>query len=745
MSACCRPHRVDPLPHVALTGVGRVGRGLAAALLTLAAVVPRPASADDARADRVRELQAREWSLTAARLEGALRLDGRVDEPAWDRAVPASEFYQGENNEGLPASERTEIRVLYDDTHLYIGIRCFDSDPAGVRALSLFRDENSSDDLILVAIDAFRDRRSSVHFVTNANGYMVDSLQTGETTATRNQNWNTVWDARGTRTPEGWDAELAIPFKSLRFNRPAPGEPLVFGIGFKRNLPRKNEEANWPFVANDSSWYRPSELGRLHGLDGVVPGRNLELRPYAVGGVAREAPAAPARGRRDAGLDAKWGVTPGLTADFTLNTDFAQEEADVLQTNFTRFSLFFPEKRQFFLEGQQMFQFGLAREADLIFTRRIGLSNDGRVIPIRGGARLSGRQGRTSLGLMSLQTDATDATPGENFSVVRVRRDVFSRSSVGAVVTNRQGGEGFNRVAGVDASLRFRRVWVAEGFVAALHAHDAPGVQHAAYARAAYDADRLGVSYQLVDVDRAFRPGVGFVSRLDRRDHAGEVRVSRRPRASWLRQVHATASGRYVTNQAGTLETRERGLAVSGAFETGDTLALDFVDRLEAIEQPFPLRPGVTIAPGTYRFGTWRAQLNTFRRRRGRVNLTAASGAFWGGSRDTFVADGYYRFTKHFGTSLRYEVNRIDLPDSRFVSQLASSRIEIAFTKDMVLLPLLQYNPDLRQLSSNVRFHWIVRPGTDVFVVYTELDELRRPAIVRNRSLVAKMNYLLAF
>lgn len=214
---------------------------------------------------------------------------------------------------------------------------------------------------------------------------------------------------------------------------------------------------------------------------------------------------------------------------------------------------------------------------------------------------------------------------------------------------------------------------------------------------------------------------------------------------SWLRQIHATASGRYVTNQAGVLESRERGLAASAAFESGDTLTLDYVDRLESTGRPFALRPDVTLAPGTYRFGTWRAQFSTFRRRRGRVNLTAATGAFWGGSRETVVADAYYRMSKHFGTSLTYEVNRIDLPQRRFTSHLASTRIEVAFTKDMVLLPLFQWNPETRQLSSNVRFHWIARPGTDVFVVYTELDELRRPTIVRNRSLVAKMNYLLAF
>jgi hypothetical protein len=289
-----------------------------------------------------------------------------------------------------------------------------------VKARSIFREELASgDDLILIAIDAFHDHRSSVQFVTNPNGLMVDTLQAGETAQSRNPDRDTVWLARGSRDTQGWAAEVVIPFKSLRFEIPASSDEVVFGIGFKRNIARKNEEPTWPFVSKDSSWYRPAELGHLRGLRNIRPGRSLEIRPCLLAGASRDfVLRTPMEGRRDVGVDVKWGVTPNLTADFSLNTDFAQEEADLQQVNLTRFSLFFPEKRQFFLEGRRMFQLGVAREADLVFTRRMGLSEAGEVIPLRAGARLSGRHGRLSMGLMNLQSEASDSAPAENFTVL---------------------------------------------------------------------------------------------------------------------------------------------------------------------------------------------------------------------------------------------------------------------------------------------------------------------------------------
>ena len=251
-------------------------------------------------------------------------------------------------------------------------------------------------------------------------------------------------------------------------------------------------------------------------------------------------------------------------------------------------------------------------------------------------------------------------------------------------------------------------------------------------------------SYRLLDVDPRVRPGVGFVLRPDGREQQAQVRYSPRPGLSWMRQVHARGSFRNITNQRGVLETRLAGGELEVAFESGDTAAVSYEDRYEFLDTGFFLTRDVFIPRGVYRSGMTTARVNTFRRRKARVNVSAAHGGAWGGQQDQVVFDGYYRMTKHFGASLRYEVNAFDLPQDRFVSQLASSRIEIAFKTNIVLLPLLQYRPDTRQFSANVRFNWIPKPGTDFFIVYTELDELRRPFYVRNRSLVVKLNYLFA-
>ncbi|RPJ80346.1 MAG: hypothetical protein EHM13_12180, partial [Acidobacteria bacterium] len=430
-----------------------------AALLLGALAICAPPSAAQTRAgqlshaDLVRQLEGRSWEVRAARAQRALNLDGRLDEPDWETAEPITDFYQSQRNEGLPISERTEVRVLYDETALYVGFRCFDRSPEPTRARAMVWDDprSEADDLVSFMLDSYHGHRTGIQFVTNANGMAVDLFQNGETADTRNKDFNAVWESRGSRTPGGFEVEVKVPFKSLRFEPRGPDEEVVFGIGFKRNIPRKNEESNWPFVSNDSTWYRPAELGHLRGLRGIRSGRSVEVRPSVLAGRTSDLDLRTTETRKKGAVDVKWGVTSGLTADFTVNTDFAQEEADIQQVNFTRFSLFFPEKRQFFLEGEQMFQFGLPQRADLVFTRRIGLSGSGEAVPISYGTRLSGREGAYSVGAMNIQTRSSGETASRNFTVVRLRRDVFARSNVGALFTNVQGKGGeFNKVFGAD-------------------------------------------------------------------------------------------------------------------------------------------------------------------------------------------------------------------------------------------------------------------------------------------------------
>jgi Domain of unknown function (DUF5916)/Carbohydrate family 9 binding domain-like len=719
--------------------------------LAHALLLPPVAAAQErseARAERVRRLKARTWEVRAVRLSGDLQIDGKLDDPAWASALPVTDFYQRETHEGLPATEPTHVYVLFDDTNLYFGFRCFDDDPKRPLAKTMFRDENiAADDGVSVMIDAYNDHRSAVQLATNANGILFDMLQNGEESSTRNLNWDTVWYARGSQIDGGWEAEIEIPFKSLRFEPPADGREVVFGIGFKRNLPRKNEETYWPFVSNDSTWYRPAELGQLRGLEGIRSGRSVELRPYALGGITRDTSMPERDMRSEVGIDAKWGVTTGLTADFTVNTDFAQEEADVQQINFTRFSLFFPEKRQIFLESERSFLFGVPREADLIFTRRIGLSRSGGIIPILAGARLSGRQGAYNVGIMNMETDDVPDTlvPKENFTVVRLRRDIFKRSNVGAVFTNRQSGSAFNRVYGADLNLYFGS-WSLESYYAA--EDDDPGRTRgtsSAYAKLEYRSDRYGAIYRYLGIGEGFDPGIGFVLRPDSRQNQAQLRFSPRPASiDWVRQFHFTGTFDYIPNQRGVLETRR----VTGEFRTtleaGHETTMRYTSSHEFLEEPFRLRPGVVIAPGAYDFSTMELRFDSFGRSHRRLNVGFLTGGFWDGERETLALGGGYRLDKHLDLSGNYEVNWVHLPGNEFTTHLASARVQIAFTTDLVLMSLFQYNHDSRQLSSNVRFNWIPKPGSDLFVVYNELDDVFGSLGLRNRSLSVKFNYLFA-
>jgi hypothetical protein len=708
------------------------------------------------REERVRALNARTWEIHAERVREPIEMDGWLDEAAWERARPIGDFYEGETDEGLPSTEKTIVRVVYDDENLYFGFFCTvgehandghqsphaDREAEDSRPRTMFRDENiGSDDAVAIMLDAYNDQRSAIFLATNANGILFDMSQNGQGPRTRNLDWDTVWQSRGQEVPGGWTAEVRIPFKSLRFRRPLPGQPVVFGVGFKRNIPAKTEEVYWPFVSNDSTWYRPAELGKLHGLEGIQPGRNLEIRPYALGQANGGGEWTGERGRTDGGLDLKWGVTPGLTADFTWNTDFAQEEVDDLQINFTRFSLRFPEKRQVFLEGQRHFAFGERRDADVVFTRRIGLSDDGHAVPILGGSRLSGRQGAYTVGLMGMATAETTSQVGERFTVARVRRDIFSRSAVGAVFTDRSSDGRFNRVAGVDTNLHFRDAWAFEGVVARVFEETAQGSTGMAAGRLEYEDDLFGGTVKFIEIGENFNPGIGFVPRTGMRKTFLQGRVSPRPNIPWLRQVHLQTNLNNTWNLDNVLETRRTNLNGRATFESGDEISVELTDQYEFTNYDYSIS-GVEIPAGEYPFRRAQFQVNTYRRRYATLQAGYEFGGFWGGTRDLWTLGGSYRINKNLGLRGNYAYNRIQLPGGDLNTHLVSTRMQLAFRNDLILLGLFQYNNTTGDLASNVRFNWIPKPGTDFFLVYTEVDEWSEVFFVRNRSLSVKLNYL---
>ena len=474
-------------------------------------------------------------SVTMVEARAPIVLDGVLDEEVWRAAVPAADFVQAEPHEGQPATESTEVRVAFDRDALYIGVICRDLDPSALIVNDIRKDFAAGEqDTFEVILDTFADRRNGCVFVTNAVGAKSDAQIANEGRDV-NTSWDAVWTVAAKRDAAGWSAELRIPFKTLRFEK---GTDRIWGINFSRRIRRKNEIDYWSPVPRVYNLYRAGLAGTLAGLPDASQGRNLRIKPWVAANSTRPVAGPSFDAGAHAGLDVKYGVTPSLTLDVTAKPDFAQAEADEQQVNLTQFSLYFPEKREFFLENSGMFYFGdipresrvggtrfSAPEEDILlfFSRRIGLTDAGQEIPIAAGARLTGRVGAAGVGAMTIHTQSTDGRDGDHYTVLRGRRDILRNSDIGAIVLARQSSgpsADRNSVAGVDANFRFKRALSFNGF---LTKSATPGVADGEWAgkgSAAFNNNRLHAQYSLLSVGEHFRDDIGFIKRT------GSARIS---------------------------------------------------------------------------------------------------------------------------------------------------------------------------------------------------------------------------
>ncbi len=508
------------------------------------------------------------------RLAERLRVDGRLDEAVYQRVPAITDFIQNVPVEGAVSTERTEAWILYDDTSIYVVGRIWDTAPPEKWvANELRRDTNQlrQNDHFGVLLDTFHDRRNGFFFYVNPLGARADTWVTDE--GNNNSDWNPVWQARTGRFPGGWTAELAIPFKSLRY---VSGQNQVWGIQLRRSIRRKNEWTHLTALpaadGGPSALTRVSRAATLVGLDLPSAGKNLEIKPYTIGSVTTDRlRTPPASGALDGnvGVDVKYGVTANLTADVTVNTDFAQVEADEQQVNLTRFNLIFPEKREFFLEGRGIFEFarGAGSVSPLVptmfYSRRIGL-NAGRIVPIDVGGRLTGKAGPWGIGVMNIETheEPTSRTPATNFSVVRVKRDVLRRSTIGAMLMNRSqsaAGAGGNQAAGVDMAVNLYTNVSLSGYYAQTSTPGLRGDAASYFGRFEYGGDRYGARAEYLVVGDNFNPEVGFVRRDNFARTFGSLRFSPRPkRMRRVRKFTYEGSVEYIENRGGVLETRNQ-------------------------------------------------------------------------------------------------------------------------------------------------------------------------------------------
>ena len=706
-------------------------------------------------------------TVRAVRLREPLVIDGRLDEEVYRRVPHLGPLIQQEPDEGAPASEATDVWIFFDDRNLYVSVRCWDSQADRIVANELRRDHLNifQNDNFGFSLDTFHDQRSGFFFNTNAIGALRDLEIIDERGG--NINWNGVWDVRARRFEKGWDAEFAIPFKTLRYRGTGA---QTWGLILRRVIRWKNETQYLtpiPRSYGSAGIYKLSSEATLVGLEVPDDRPVVEVKPYGIAAMTdrRSRNTIGREQTGDAGVDLKYGLTKGLTADFTYNTDFAQVEADEQQINLTRFSLLFPEKRDFFLESQGVFQFGNARARGVtgqapslapivFFSRRIGL-NEGQQVPVVGGGRVTGRTGKYAIGALHIRTgDEPEAGASTtDFSAFRVRRDFLRRGTIGVIATNRSKratGAGSNQVVGSDVSLAFHDNILFNSYYAQSRT---PGDRrdHASYmGQFSYSPDRYGFNFEHLYVGEDFNPEVGFGTRESFRRTYGQVRFSPRPLASRVvRKYWYEASLDYVTDTHNVLETRKAGAAFRVDFNSGDGLDFEYSDEYELLRQPFSVVPGVTIAAGSYRFQNLGVRYGLGpQRRRLTGAFTLARGSFYDGAKTEVGYRGRLELTTKLAVEPRVTVDWIRLVAGDVTTKLAGTRVTYALSARAAFSALLQYTSTRQTLSSNVRFRWEYRPGSELFVVYSDgHDTVTRTGIPRlqNRTVAVKATRLLRF
>jgi hypothetical protein len=722
---------------------------------------------------------ANQATVRAIKLAAPLKLDGVLDEEVYSRELPFGGLVQVAPDYGAPSTEKSEIWITYDQKNMYLSCRCYDSAPPEEWVVNELRRDTGglrNNEHIGILFDTFYDRRSGFAFYTNPLGARADYSVIDE--GGSNTDWNPVWTSRTGRFDGGYTVEMQIPFKSLRYRA---GKDQVWGVQIRRSVRHKNE---WSYLtpvprilSGPQALNRVSAGGTLVGLDLPEAGKNIEMKPYGISRVSGvRTPAAPELDdelRGNIGGDVKYAVTPNLTADVTLNTDFAQVEIDEQQVNLTRFNLLFPEKRDFFLEGRGIFDFArggsgvsMNNTSDtpyLFYTRRIGL-NGSNVVPINAGGRLTGKLGPWAIGLMSIGTDAVSTIEPTNYSVVRVKRDVLRRSAIGVMATNRtvaQSGTGRNTAYGVDGTFLLTQALTVGTYWARSATTGVSDEDQSYQARVDYSADRYGAQLEFLKVGDNFDPQVGFRRRWDINRTFGQLRFSPRPaRVPNVRKFTFTTSAEYVENGAGSVVVARGATASFGTeFENSDVMTFSATNTYDLTAEFTPSGSPAAIPAGGYTFPSATASYQFGAQRRASGTVSVQAGDYFDGTIRSVTIGGSTmspsRIAIHKRLALEpsFTITRIERTSASFTTRLARTRVDYAFSPLMFASALLQYSSADRAFSTNLRYRWEYAPGSELFLVYTDerdtTDPLQAtPATVRgvkNRAFVIKVNRLFRY
>jgi hypothetical protein len=705
-------------PDVAL--IPRVTTGMTLVPSVLVGVADTAESLLGISSDRV---------VAACGTDLAIRRDGVLSEPAWKQAVPATGFLQREPNQGEPATERTEVKILYDATNLYIGVICYDSEPNRIVHNELELDgELRHDDNFTVVLDTFHDHRNGFYFRVNANGARQDAkvearANSGNSGRRFNDDWNGIWDVAARITDEGWVAEIEIPFRTLRFT---PADIQEWGINFQRDIVRKSEETLWSAWSRDDGLLQLSQAGSLCDLESIQRGSRLEAIPYVLAGVERNL------GDHDTdvkyGLDLKYPITSDLSLDLTTFTDFAHVEADREQINLTRFDLRYPEKRDFFLEGADIFQFSSTYTSPF-YSRNIGLTEDGDQVPILGGGKITGKTGRYKIGVLNIQTDAQDSISAANYSVVRIQRDMLDQSDIGFIATNISTGDNYSEQSyGADFSFKSdkflgdRNISISADYTQNRKPDDDNG-EHGGRFSIQYPNDLMNGWIYYKDVSDNYDPTMGFVQRNGIKQYMVNFGYTPRPDLPFVRQLEfRPVDVAIYADRSGRTESREIDLQPFGLTTTSDDrFSINIKQYYEYLDENFDIHDDVTIPVGEYEWLTYGARFRSNASRMLSCSVTLETGEFYDGERTTIESTYAWKMNRHLMLETEIQYNDLVLDNRSFQTEEYALRLHTNISPRVNARTYVQWNNEDNEINLNFRFRFIPRIGSDFYLVYNHL------------------------
>ena len=668
--------------------------------------------------------------LQAQFIDEPIKIDGNLNKLVWKNAEKISDFTQRELIQGAKSTEKTEVAILFSNDKMYVGIWCYDNQPKEIIAKENKRDFNYNiDDNFIFIIDTYNDKRNGFMFVTNPNGARAD-LQVFNNGGSTNIFWNGVWNVKTTVNSEGWFAEMEIPLYTLKYR--ADIKEQVWGINFERNIRRKREQVRWKAWNRNNRIEQVNLAGELHGLNQLSNKKFVEIKPYAIGGGERAN--SKIRPVGNLGGDVNYLITPTYRLNLTFNTDFAQVEADQQQVNITRFPLFFPELREFFLEGEDYFNFGFGGNRIIPFyTRKIGLNEQRQTVPIIAGARILGKENRQTLGLMSLQTAETPSQLSTNYTTASWRQDIGKQSVIGAMTTHKIDKNAWHSTTGVNGRystskfLGNKNLDIGGAYIQS-HEHDT-SFNRQAYAYRAfvhYQNDFLTIFASNQKSPAAFNPEMGLMRRRDFKESFALINLKPRPKnwLKWIRQFDFVPTGLTYTqyNTDNSVQSFEYQIRYLG-FETkkGEKIGFDYKIMAEGLKDSFSISEGVLIPDSTYWWRQYEFEISTFTGRTLSMYNKFITGQFYDGKSLQTTSEVLWRANKHFNLLVRYNHNNVRLPSGSFQINLLSTRLEYAVNPMVFGSVLSQWNSAADEFSMNFRLQVIPKVGTDFYFIVNQI------------------------